>query len=476
MTKRLKGILESVIRRIIRRLGLILHAELERTRARYQDMRQEGILCYLQCRGDNLRVGGGLIITDPRCLAIGHDVVIGEGAWMGSEGGITIGDGTRLGRQVVIHTVPTARCGWEKCPALSPPPSPVLIGRRVAIGANVTILPGVSIGDGALVVDGTVVTRDVPPHAVARPGETVIDATPDQGAGIERGEADRMLPVEDACVRSARGRRVHTDDPAARLVFVVSTGRSGSMTISKVLSQHPEIVCRHEPRPQMIRLSTELAHGAKSVAEVARELSGIFGSSLFPTDKWWGESDQKYWNLISILAGLIPRSRFIWLIRDGRDVVASQTADNWLSPEEERLGDPTNKDLVRRWFHYRLSGARCGCFSDEAWRRLPVFDRNCWAWTHVNQGIEEQLSGLAPQRWRRVRLEDLEGSACDLFHLLEVADAPVKVSRHNQAVREVARWRDWDSSRRTAFARWCAEGMNRWYPEWNRGADSGDGR
>jgi putative colanic acid biosynthesis acetyltransferase WcaB len=44
-------------------------------------------------------------------------------------------------------------------------PSPV-IGDNVEIGSNVVIIGDISIGDGAIVGAGSVVTKDVPAHAV----------------------------------------------------------------------------------------------------------------------------------------------------------------------------------------------------------------------------------------------------------------------------------------------------------------------
>lgn len=44
---------------------------------------------------------------------------------------------------------------------------PVIIGNDVWIGCNVTILDGLKIGDGAVIGAGSVVTKDIPPYAIA---------------------------------------------------------------------------------------------------------------------------------------------------------------------------------------------------------------------------------------------------------------------------------------------------------------------
>jgi len=41
-----------------------------------------------------------------------------------------------------------------------------LVKRRASIGSNATILAGVTIGENALVGAGSVVTRDIPDHAI----------------------------------------------------------------------------------------------------------------------------------------------------------------------------------------------------------------------------------------------------------------------------------------------------------------------
>ena len=55
---------------------------------------------------------------------------------------------------------------------------PTRVRRRASIGSNATILPGITIGEGAMIGAGTVVTRDVPDHAIVGgvPARIVGDA------------------------------------------------------------------------------------------------------------------------------------------------------------------------------------------------------------------------------------------------------------------------------------------------------------
>ena len=96
-------------------------------------------------------------------ITVGKGVFINTGCHFSDQGGITIGDNTLLGSNVVIATVnhdmdpAKRRTAW---------PAPVVIGENVWIGSSATIVPGVTIGDGAIVAAGAVVTKDVPPNTV----------------------------------------------------------------------------------------------------------------------------------------------------------------------------------------------------------------------------------------------------------------------------------------------------------------------
>lgn len=96
-------------------------------------------------------------------IRIGKRVFINAGCCFQDQGGITIGDGTLIGHQVVLatldHDMDLAKRSWMH-------PSPIVIGSNVWIGAHATILRGVTIGDNAVIAAGAVVTKDVPANTV----------------------------------------------------------------------------------------------------------------------------------------------------------------------------------------------------------------------------------------------------------------------------------------------------------------------
>lgn len=96
-------------------------------------------------------------------ITVGKGVFINMGCKFQDQGGITVGDGSLIGHNVVLATLNHAMDPEQRG---SMEPSPIRIGKNVWIGSNATILPGVTIGDGAIVGAGAVVTKDVPENTV----------------------------------------------------------------------------------------------------------------------------------------------------------------------------------------------------------------------------------------------------------------------------------------------------------------------
>lgn len=96
-------------------------------------------------------------------IRFGKNVFVNSGCCFQDQGGITIGDGSLIGHQVVLATLNHALEPDRRATTL---PGPIVIGKNVWIGAHATILQNVTIGDNAVIAAGAVVTRDVPANTV----------------------------------------------------------------------------------------------------------------------------------------------------------------------------------------------------------------------------------------------------------------------------------------------------------------------
>ena len=77
--------------------------------------------------------------------------------------GVTIEDDVFLGPNMVFTNVRNPRAAFPPTPDQF---SPTLVKRGASIGANATVVCGVTIGEQAFVGAGSVVTADVPAHAL----------------------------------------------------------------------------------------------------------------------------------------------------------------------------------------------------------------------------------------------------------------------------------------------------------------------
>jgi len=96
-------------------------------------------------------------------ITIGKNVFINTGCTFQDRGGITLGDETQIGQNVVLCTLNHGIAPEKRNVTY---PSPIVIGKNVWIGAGATILPGVTIGDNAIVAAGAIVSKDAPENVV----------------------------------------------------------------------------------------------------------------------------------------------------------------------------------------------------------------------------------------------------------------------------------------------------------------------
>jgi acetyltransferase-like isoleucine patch superfamily enzyme len=119
--------------------------------------------------GNNVYIGHNTILKGyfQSVFSIADHTWIGQGCFMHSAGGISIGVAVGIGPMVKIlsshHRMDdlTRPILYQDLECKS-----VVIESGCDIGMGAIILPGITIGEGAVVGAGAVVTHDVPPYAV----------------------------------------------------------------------------------------------------------------------------------------------------------------------------------------------------------------------------------------------------------------------------------------------------------------------
>lgn len=337
--------------------------------------------------GIDLRVNGEIQVNKFSGLVIGQNVHIGAGAHLDCRGGLFIGNHTHVSRNLTVFSVNHDYEG-DLIPyddALIA--KPVIIEDGVWIGMNVNILPGVIIGKGAIVSMGTTITKDVLPYSIVGSSKQSI-------LGY-RNKQDYDKKVADKKVSTSSGKFYRGDlVGSTEIVFVVSTGRSGSMSIVDSFKPYSDILGFHEPFYALFRYySTEYIAGKISEEEAKRVITIIW--SIFKTQgkKILLISDQKIVPFIKIFCEIEPKAKWIWLIREPVSFVHSAASRGWFDQDEPKFHK--ERIVLQEKFYsdgVRVTGPMSGEVSKDQWDEMSQVDRILWYWIYWNSLIQNSLS------------------------------------------------------------------------------------
>lgn len=119
--------------------------------------------------GNNVYVGHNAMLKGyyKNTMKIGDNTWIGQGCFLHSGGGLTIGKFVGIGPLVKILTHAHKEEGVKKPILLCEQEYKIVVIKdNCDIGIGAIILPGVSIGEGSIIGAGAVVTRNVEPYSV----------------------------------------------------------------------------------------------------------------------------------------------------------------------------------------------------------------------------------------------------------------------------------------------------------------------
>jgi hypothetical protein len=214
-----------------------------------------------------------------------------------------------------------------------------------------------------------------------------------------------------------------------RAFFIVSSGRSGTAMLHKVLAGAGDIEMQHEYMVHVLQpLAVKRYMGWADAAEVNKVLRATHGAAIHYSDAaYWGDSSNKLSWLIPELAGLVPDAKFVHLVRDGRKVASSyfhklgnecyDDRSTAILAAHARDGEPAPPPEKKYWWPLPRRGDRF----EREFGAFDQFERICWHWAEINRVILDALSTLPAERKLFTRLEDLEAEASEvnaLFNFL----------------------------------------------------------
>lgn len=232
-------------------------------------------------------------------------------------------------------------------------------------------------------------------------------------------------------------------------MFVMSTGRAGTTTITRLFELSPHAVSYHEPRPHFFQ-ERGIAYQApnEETQRLRRRLWNGRGRLLLNAHK----SGRRYLETSAflsffspVLAEMLPRARFLFTYRHPGDVIRSGMRRRWY---EAHPGDPSR--IV----------PRPDDPASEKWKQWSRFEKICWYWAAYNEECLRCYEALAPDRRFMFSAESLwseEGLAIAgrLFKLAGISPPSDKQLKtiletpfNSQKDGSFPRFEDWDRAMR----------------------------
>lgn len=262
-----------------------------------------------------------------------------------------------------------------------------------------------------------------------------------------------------------------------RIYFVASCARSGSTSLARILDTASNGRCLVEPMPNLNTESRELMEGRladpyRVIAEqVVPRVAGALDAGVIH-----GEKNLTLGPFIPQLHALL-RCRFVWIVRDGRDVARSLM--NWHTEafgniyRDCAFDDPLSAQARAALAQvppeldtadYARPRPLPGDPWRERWSTLSRFQMVAWYWSFINRLFANQLQQLPAEAWIRVDYSRITVERIgELFQFLELegfdaARVAEMLGRRINSLEDrfqsrgpFAHWREWDDERRRQF-------------------------
>jgi hypothetical protein len=181
-------------------------------------------------------------------------------------------------------------------------------------------------------------------------------------------------------------------------VFVLSTGRSGTATLTRFFQSADNVLTFHEPYPDLVRL-TKFGYQNYNSPEAIDILADTFLAFreeqlnlALRYGKGYVETGLQCTFLAPAIVKLFPQAKFIHMVRNPYMVVRSGMRRNW--------------NAAHNLDKFRIFPGR-GSPYFEKWDSMDAFEKTIWQWAEINSWITNFINTLSDDKKFFLRAEDL---------------------------------------------------------------------
>lgn len=189
----------------------------------------------------------------------------------------------------------------------------------------------------------------------------------------------------------------------ARAVFILSTGRTGTKTLARLLGLSEQIDAFHEPHPQLLAerktARWEIESQPKKYRRIFAWARGAALSRAVRRDQIYAETSARLTFFAPVLARLLPHARFIYVHRAPTAVIRSGMRRGWYvdHPADFARIEPVPGEPAYA-----------------SWEKWSAFKKTCWYWEAYNRFALDFCQDVAADRVLVLRADTLfNGSAVE---------------------------------------------------------------
>ncbi|MBI2966768.1 MAG: hypothetical protein HYY40_03010 [Bacteroidetes bacterium] len=229
--------------------------------------------------------------------------------------------------------------------------------------------------------------------------------------------------------------------------LVLSTGRTGTMWLTDLLSNAAGACVMHEPVPEE-QIANVRAFRDKDFARnylINFRLREMALRCRLTLSSVYGEVNPALKYFAPLFREFIPTVKIIHVIRDGRDVVRSVFSRDPFTEKDKRNYLPPQE-----------------CIDPLQWNYMDRFEKICWVWSYEN-GFLRENSDLSVKFEDIIlsyeKFNDSIASPLNLKIPYEIWQKSVPNPRNRTEDYSIGKWEDWSELQKNKFIQWCGEQM-----------------